>query len=82
MDDYSEINYNHLGGLYFPILQQDGISRQLTKVGNGNSVHDTTFLRYLRDHDRQNMTPDQLFFFGMTFGAIITTIFIKAVGAC
>ena len=44
--------YENLGGVYFPILQQDG-SRYLTKVGDGKDQTSFLFLRYLRQHDRK-----------------------------
>lgn len=46
-----EEKYENLGGVYFPILQQDG-SREMVKVGNGKSRGDLLFLRWLRQHDR------------------------------
>ena len=48
----SEQNYRDLGGVYFPILQQDGVTRVMTKVSQGNDVSSLTFLEYLRQHDR------------------------------
>lgn len=47
-----EEKYENLGGVYFPILQQDG-SRFLVKVSQGHKRSDVLFLRYLRKHDRQ-----------------------------
>lgn len=44
--------YDNLGGIYFPILQQDGVTRVLTKIGAGNPG-DLIFLKYLRQHDRK-----------------------------
>lgn len=46
-----EERYEDLGGVYFPILQQDG-SRVMTKVGNGKDQTSFLFLRWLRQHDR------------------------------
>lgn len=43
--------YDNLGGMYFPILQQDG-GRFLTKIGNGKDQTSFLFLQYLRQHDR------------------------------
>lgn len=47
-----EEKYENLGGIYFPILQQDG-SRVMTKIGNGKDQTSFIFLRWLRQHDRQ-----------------------------
>lgn len=47
-----EEKYENLGGLYFPILQQDG-SRVMVKISNGHKRADVIFLRWLRQHDRQ-----------------------------
>lgn len=47
-----EEKYENLGGIYFPILQQDG-SRVMTRVATGHHRADVMFLRYLRQHDRQ-----------------------------
>jgi hypothetical protein len=44
--------YPNLGGIYFPILQQNG-SRQMIKISNGDHSSDLRFLAYLRQHDRQ-----------------------------
>lgn len=43
--------YENLGGIYFPILQQDG-SRTMVRIGNGKERSQLTFLAYLRQHDR------------------------------
>lgn len=50
--DAEGVKYNDLGGVYFPILQQDG-KRILTKVGNGKDASSFLFLQYLRQHDRK-----------------------------
>lgn len=47
-----EEKYENLGGIYFPILQQDG-SRVLTRISYGHKRTDVIFLRWLRQHDRQ-----------------------------
>lgn len=44
--------YDNLGGVYFPILQQDGVTRVLIKIGAGDPA-DLLFLKYLRQHDRK-----------------------------
>lgn len=44
--------YQKLGGIFFPILQQDGV-RQMVKINNGDHRSDIAFLHYLRQHDRQ-----------------------------
>lgn len=44
--------YENLGGVYFPILQQDG-SRYMSKVGDGKDQTSFLFLKYLRQHDRK-----------------------------
>lgn len=43
--------YEDLGGVYFPILQQDG-SRTMVKIGSGLDAGHIIFLGYLRQHDR------------------------------
>jgi len=48
--------YNDLGGVYFPILQQDG-SRTMVKIGDGKDVTSILFLEYLRQHDRHPPSP-------------------------
>ncbi len=52
MEHTLEEKYENLGGIYFPILQQDG-TRVLTKIGNGKDSGQLMFLGYLRQHDRQ-----------------------------
>ena len=47
----NEEKYDKLGGLYYPILQQDGTRVQI-KVSNGNHRSELNFLAYLRQHDR------------------------------
>jgi hypothetical protein len=47
-----EEKYENLGGVYFPILQQDG-TRIMTKIGNGKDAGSFLFLRWLRQHDRK-----------------------------
>lgn len=44
--------YENLGGVFFPIRQQDG-ARFMVKVANGKDVGSLIFLRWLRQHDRQ-----------------------------
>ena len=46
-----EEKYEDLGGVYFPILQQDG-NRTTVKVGNGKDQSSFIFLDWLRQHDR------------------------------
>lgn len=46
-----EERYEHLGGVYFPILQQDG-SRTMLKIGSGRDAGHIIFLGWLRQHDR------------------------------
>lgn len=48
----TEEKYDDLGGVYFPILQQDG-SRVLMRINKGRSPSDLLFLAYLRQHDRK-----------------------------
>jgi hypothetical protein len=43
--------YENLGGVYFPILQQDG-SRVMVKIGDGRDRSQFIFLGWLRQHDR------------------------------
>jgi hypothetical protein len=43
--------YENLGGIYFPILQQDG-TRTMVKIGNGKDKSQVIFLGWLRQHDR------------------------------
>jgi hypothetical protein len=47
-----EPGYNELGGVYFPILQQDGKTRITIKINNGDKPTDIVFLGWLRQHDR------------------------------
>ena len=47
-----EENYNDLGGVYFPILQQDG-TRQLIKISSQITKTSSMFLDYLRKTDRE-----------------------------
>lgn len=46
-----EEQYEDLGGVYFPILQQDG-KRVMTKIGSGKDAGHIIFLGWLRQHDR------------------------------
>ncbi len=46
-----EEKYENLGGIYFPILQQDG-ARIMVKVGNGRERSQLVYLGWLRQHDR------------------------------
>lgn len=43
--------YENFGGIYFPILQQDG-SRVMTKIGSGKDQSHIILLGWLRQHDR------------------------------
>lgn len=47
-----EDNYDDLGGVYFPIRQQDG-TRQLIKISSQINKTSTLFLEYLRRMDRE-----------------------------
>lgn len=47
-----EEKYPNLGGLHFPILQQDG-KRQVIKISNGDHRSELQFLAYLSQHDRK-----------------------------
>ncbi len=47
-----EENYDDLGGVYFPIRQQDG-TRQLIKISSQITKTSTLFLGYLRRMDRE-----------------------------
>ena len=49
-----EEKYEDLGGVFFPILQQDG-SRVLTKIGSGKDAGHIMFLGWLRQHDFSNL---------------------------
>ena len=54
-----EERYENLGGVYFPVLQQDG-ARVLVKVADGKDAGSLLFLRWLRQHDRQvGPNPDR-----------------------
>ncbi len=46
-----EQKYSELGGVYFPVLQQDG-SRVFVKVASGNDIASIAYLKYLRKQDR------------------------------
>lgn len=48
---FVEEQYEDLGGVYFPILQQDG-KRVMTKIGSGKDAGHIIFLGWLRQHDR------------------------------
>ncbi len=50
VNDMTE-QYKNMGGVYFPVLQQDG-SRVLVKVANGNDITSLMYLDYLRKKDR------------------------------
>lgn len=52
VDRPEEEKYENLGGIYFPILQQEG-NRVMTKIGDGRDRSQIIFLGYLRQHDRQ-----------------------------
>lgn len=52
VDRPEEEKYENLGGVYFPILQQDG-GRVMTKIGDGRDRGHIIFLGWLRQHDRQ-----------------------------
>jgi hypothetical protein len=46
-----EEKYKELGGVYFPLLQQDG-TRFMHKISSEVTIFSKMFLEYLRQHDR------------------------------
>jgi len=49
--DHTKQKYQELGGLFFPVLQQDGVTRIETPI-KCNDISDVAFLNWLREHDR------------------------------
>ena len=47
-----EEKYENLGGIYFPILQQDGKTRVMVKISNGDKRTDLDMLFHFRRMDR------------------------------
>lgn len=45
--------YENLGGLYFPILQQDG-TREMVRIATHPNKSQLLFLGWLRKHDREH----------------------------